>query len=390
VRADIVTRGVPLTVPRPALKADARYGLDALHLRNHLTVRERQTRAAIAAQAPLIYQGALLHGDWIGFPDFLVRKSGTDGSFLYEPEDAKLARKAKVEHLLQLGIYAELLAETHGMPVICGTLHVAGGPPQSFDLTRTRHILQRLMRRFASFCAATTRATRAIPCAACAQCDFQPTCEAEWRAADSPFFVAGVNGTQVVKLEEAGIRTLAELASFNADVQVAGIGTETLAKLAAQASLQQRARTNGTPHLQVLPAVPGRGFHLLPASAPGDLFFDLEGDALYEGGLEYLFGVVGPLDGAAPDTFHISWAHSHTEEKAVFEAIMRRFVSHLAQHPAAHIYHYAAYELTALKRLAMRYAIMEAELDTMLYERRFVDLYRVTVRRSAPQPKAIP
>jgi predicted RecB family nuclease len=359
-------------------RLEAQYG-EAVHISSSAPAVEREaaTRAALAAGAPLIYQGALIHGDWIGFPDFLVRKPLAGGPFVYEPEDAKLTRKAKVEHILQLGIYAELLAETHGMAVSHGTLHLAGGDPQSFDLTHTRHILRQLTRRFESFCTADSRSTRAIPCTACAQCDYKPTCEAEWRAADSPFFVAGVSGAQIVKLEEAGIKTLAALAAVKADAKVEGMGAETLAKLAAQASLQLRARTDGQPHVEVLPAVPGRGFYLLPAPDAGDLFFDLEGDALYEEGLEYLFGVVGPLDGARPDTFHLYWANNHLEERAVFEAVMQRFVAHLAKHPNAHIYHYAAYEPAALKRLAMRYATMEAELDTMLYERRFVDLYRV-------------
>jgi uncharacterized protein len=357
---------------------EAQHG-KAVHISGSAPAGEREaaTRAAIAAQAPLIYQGALIHDDWIGFPDFLVRKSAPGGAFVYEPEDAKLAHKAKIEHLLQLGIYAELLIDAHGMSVACGTLHVAGGDPQSIDLRRTRYILRRLMRSFESFCAAEIHATRAIPCAACAQCDFKPTCEAEWRAADSPFFVAGVSGAQIVKLEEAGIKTLAELATVQADFKVAGMGAETVAKLAAQASLQLRAREDGEPHLELLPAVPGRGFYLLPPPDVGDLFFDLEGDPLYEEGLEYLFGVVGPIDGAPPHKFDVAWAHNHTEEKVAFEALMRRFVNYLAQHPNAHIYHYAAYEPTALKRLAMKYATMEAELDTMLYERRFVDLYRV-------------
>ena len=34
----------------------------------------------------------------------------------------------------------------------------------------------------------------------------------------------------------------------------------------------------------------------------------------------------------------------------------------------------------ALKKLATRYAMMEAELDQLLQERRFVDLYRVIVQ----------
>ena len=41
-----------------------------------------------------------------------------------------------------------------------------------------------------------------------------------------------------------------------------------------------------------------------------------------------------------------------------------------------HVYHYAAYEATALKRLTGRHGIREAELDQLLREERFVDLYR--------------
>jgi uncharacterized protein len=306
-----------------------------------------------------------------------VRKSGRDGAFVYEPEDAKLARKAKVEHVLQLGIYGELLEASVGIPVGNGALHVSGGAPQSFDLRRTRYILKRLMRRFAEFCAAETRTTRPIPCAACKQCDYQPRCEAEWRAADSPFFVAGVSGAQVIKLEEAGIGTLAALAQVKPGTKIPGMGDDTVAKLAAQAHLQLKARTDGAHTFEVLSAPPGRGFYLLPAPDTSDLFFDMEGDPLHDEGLEYLFGIVGPIDGAPKDNFRSFWAHSHAEEKAAFEAVMRVFAAHLAKHPHAHIYHYAAYEPNALKRLAMRHATMEAELDNMLYERRFVDLYLV-------------
>ena len=119
----------------------------AVHISGKAPAAEREaaTRSAIAAGANLIYQGALIRGDWIGFPDFLVKKA-RNGAIAYEPEDAKLARKVKVEHLLQLGIYAELLADVYGMPVGHGTLHVAGGDPQSLDLTRTRHILKRFMK----------------------------------------------------------------------------------------------------------------------------------------------------------------------------------------------------------------------------------------------------
>ena len=53
----------------------------------------------------------------------------------------------------------------------------------------------------------------------------------------------------------------------------------------------------------------------------------------------------------------------------------------LADHPGMHVYHYAAYEPTALKRLAARHATREAEVDVLLRGGRLVDLYAV-VRRA--------
>src|SRR5262245_5347832 len=47
------------------------------------------------------------------------------------------------------------------------------------------------------------------------------------------------------------------------------------------------------------------------------------------------------------------------------------------KHPGLHIYHYAHYEASALKRLMGRYATREDELDRMLRAERFVDLYAV-------------
>src|SRR3546814_3704459 len=49
----------------------------------------------------------------------------------------------------------------------------------------------------------------------------------------------------------------------------------------------------------------------------------------------------------------------------------------LRRYPDAHIYHYAAYEETALKRLAMFHGTREGEVDDFLRDHKLVDLYRV-------------
>jgi uncharacterized protein len=47
------------------------------------------------------------------------------------------------------------------------------------------------------------------------------------------------------------------------------------------------------------------------------------------------------------------------------------------QFPGMHVYHYAAYETTALTRLMGQYGTREREIDAMLRGNLFVDLYRV-------------
>ncbi|MDX2336258.1 TM0106 family RecB-like putative nuclease [Brevundimonas vesicularis] len=342
-----------------------------------LDERTRLTQEAMNAGVPLIYQAALANDRWVGFPDFLVKtgQSGT-GGWLYAPEDAKLAKKAKAEYVVQLGIYAQLIEEVTGEHPDEGAIHGSGGAPSRFKLSETQHITSRMMAQFEAFVAAP-EPTRPIKSTACKQCDFVERCTEEWRAADSPNFVAGIRGDQMIKLERAGVATLSALAALPPDSVIPGIGNDTLSKLIGQARLQKRGADEGRGLVEVLSSAPLRGFAVLPAPEEGDLFYDIEGDPLYPEGLEYLHGLWGPLGGSGEMTFLPIWAHDHSAEKRAFEQLMDLFAEHLARFPRARIYHYASYEQTALKRLAMRYATRETELDRLLREQRFVDLHAV-------------
>ena len=112
----------------------------------------------------------------------------------------------------------------------------------------------------------------------------------------------------------------------------------------------------------------------------------MEGDPFEEGGLEYLFGVYFFVDGAP--VFKPFWAHSRTEERRAFEAFMDFVTAHLRQFPDAHIYHYAAYEESALKRLMSLHGTRESEVDNLLRAGKLIDLYRVVreaIRVSEPR-----
>ncbi|MBF5082613.1 TM0106 family RecB-like putative nuclease [Quadrisphaera sp. INWT6] len=121
----------------------------------------------------------------------------------------------------------------------------------------------------------------------------------------------------------------------------------------------------------------------LPEPDAGDLYYDIEGDpfAAAGEGLEYLHGITD-----ASGAFTAHWAHRRAEERTAFEAVVDTFTSAAARNPGMHVYHYAAYERTALLALAVRHQTREAEVDQLLRDGRLVDLFavvRASVRVSA-------
>jgi DNA polymerase III delta prime subunit len=101
----------------------------------------------------------------------------------------------------------------------------------------------------------------------------------------------------------------------------------------------------------------------------------MEGFPYAQGGLEYLFGAV-TRNGPEME-FHDWWAHDEAGEKAAFEGFIDWAVARWRRDPSLHIYHYAAYETSAAKRLMGKYATREAEVDDLLRHGVFVDLYAV-------------
>ena len=71
------------------------------------------------------------------------------------------------------------------------------------------------------------------------------------------------------------------------------------------------------------------------------------------------------------------WAHSKTEEKEQVRNLINMFYNHCKTYPNAHIYHYNAYEVNALRRLSQEHNVEEKKLDELLRAERFVDIYTV-------------
>lgn len=338
----------------------------------------------------IIFQATLRDGCLFGHADFLRKVSHPSalGDWSYEVLDTKLARSTKAKFIIQLGFYSTLVGKAQGLPPF--QMHVVLGDRTevAFRYADYARYLNLVTQRFLERVTGKALDTYPTPCAKCDQCKWSGLCEAKRLKDDHLCQVANISGLQIKKLQVAGVMTLEALGTLPMATRIPKMAAETLEKLHRQARLQLLARQSGERQLELLPleveAV--RGFACLPRPDAGDLFFDMEGNPLEEGGLEYLFGLYFFQHGK-PE-FKAFWGHNRAEEMLAFEAFMDFVTGWLRQHPSAHIYHYAHYEQTALKKLMSLHGTREAEVDNLLRAQKLVDLYRVVregIRVSEPR-----
>ncbi|WP_258724367.1 TM0106 family RecB-like putative nuclease [Cellulomonas sp. NS3] len=417
--------------------------------RRVLEDKHAETLALLHGGADVVHQAGLFDGGLSGWADFVVRADPPGGACTVV--DAKLARHARTTALLQLAAYGDLLARAgvpvspHVHLVLGDRTVTSHRLDELAPVYRERRA--RLERLVAAHLAQPGPAVWGAPgVRACGRCD---VCAGEVERTRDVLLVAGLRTTQRARLRDAGVRTVDELATSSGPV--AGVGAATLDALRAQARLQVRqsppagtdappaaqdahgdATPLGTPldtHGDVgaaalgadraddapagdraddalrgdrAPGAPPLVFELfapeviglLPAPDPGDLFFDFEGDPLWvdeasgEWGLEYLFGVVeAPARPGDAPVFRTFWAHDRAAEKQALLDFLDYLTERRRRHPHLHVYHYAAYEKSALLRLAGRHGVGEEVVDDLLRDGVLVDLYatvRASLRTGAP------
>lgn len=332
----------------------------------------------------IIFQGCLEFENFRGFADFLIKVPGKSdlGDYHYEVWDTKLSKHIKPYFLIQLCCYAEMLE------------HIQGTRPGevAIVLGTNEKILFKVDDYFYAYRALKTRFI-AMHDSFDLQQPFDPADSTEWGdwsvyakqrllERDHLIQVANITRGQIKKLTTAGINTLEELAS-STQRTISKMKPDTFAKLHAQANIQLKTKQLHLlgiekPAFEVLKPVsqPPKGLALLPPASTLDIFFDIEGDPLYEKGLEYLWGATY-FNHLGERDFIDFWAHNHEEEKQAFKAFIEWAYARWQADPSMHIYHYAHYEMAACRRLMGRYGVCEKEVDDLLRNEVFVDLYAI-------------
>ncbi|MFC9351449.1 TM0106 family RecB-like putative nuclease [Arthrobacter sp. NPDC057013] len=383
--------------------------------RASLADKARETAAALRAGADVVFQATFFDGEFLGYADFLVREEAAVASEQavgitaagpslsrgsaadrYEVWDTKLARHAKVGALLQLAAYGDQLIKL-GLEPAPRVLLVLG------NLERSTHSLADLLpvyrerrARFRELAAAHRRAESPVAWQQpgvnyCGRCDY---CAEQVAGHRDLLMVAGMTSVQRKKLVADGVTTIDALAELPLH-----LATGSRRRLRDQARMQtgleaaDGSRTfmkEGQPHTVTYKVLPDNALAGIPAPSDGDIFFDFEGDPLWQDpagqwGLEYLFGVIeAPLPTDPPGqepVFRPFWAHSRAGERQAFLDFLAYVEARRAQYPDMHVYHYAPYEKTALRNLSLNHVAGEDVVDSWLRDGLLVDLY-ATVRHS--------
>ncbi|MBI4585232.1 MAG: TM0106 family RecB-like putative nuclease [Planctomycetes bacterium] len=353
--------------------------------KNDFVVARKSTLSAISAKAPVIYQAALEDGQFAGFADFLT----LDASRRYQVWDTKLARSPKPYYAIQLCCYSEMLAAVTGgqMPEKFGII-LGSKDRVEFRVEDFIHYYHCIKASFLAMQDGFTgkMTDRPEPLPRADQGRWTSYAEKFFNDTDHLVRVAGISVGQIKKLKSNGIATMASLAAASGK-SIHKLANDSLEKLVAQARLQYQTHVDRIenpdvpPRFEVLPHTGANGeligLAALPPHHPADVFFDMEGYPLVSGGLEYLFGVCSRTEQSDLFDFKDWWAHDRNEEKLAFEGFVDWVFSRWKQDPGMHIYHYADYEVSAVRRLSTRHDTRQDEVDELLRNEVFVDLYQI-------------
>ena len=353
-----------------------------------LTATHQRTMKAIAEGVETIYQAAFFNGSFMGFADFLVLLKDENGvpikdaqgRFIYDPIDAKSARSAKRAAVLQVATYAAMMQEL-GLATPQNVHLWLGGDSKwsasALDLIDlAQFFMERVRNRISTFDSAPTP-TWAPPKESCSRCRWSTQCDLGRHQDKDLSLIQGIRSSTRSLLVANGIKTIDEMA-IATDEQRPKLPREvskgTFSALREQAAIQVKGEDSPKPIYEIKDV---DAFGLMPESNNGDIWFDMEGDPFANNGagLEYMFGYLYRI--GAQLEFHTFDARDTAQEKVAFIEFIKYVINRRIEFPDMHIYHYASYEVSAMLRLAQRHGVFEFEVDKLVREGVFVDLYTI-------------
>ena len=337
------------------------------------------TRDQLLSGVDVVAQAALERDSFSGYADFLVKVPGQSalGDFHYEVWDTKLARRVKPGMVLQLCCYVDMLQAVQDKQSDDLVIALGNGTNERVPLVDCFSYYTAVKRAFLSEQQSWSAEFEPNPANYGNHGDWSTYAQAKLESSDHLSLVARISQRQITRLINAGIETMSAL-SHSSGVAVAGINPNQMDWLVRQAALQCASVGKVRPAFHVYKPSPDdqRGLAQLPDASRLDVFFDIEGFPLEGDGLEYLWGCTY-LNNRGERKFREWWAHDNRAERVAFEGFIDWVYARWREDQNMHVYHYAPYEISACKRLSSRYGTREEELDNLLRNGVFVDLYAI-------------
>ena len=326
----------------------------------------------------IIAGGYLSHEQFAGTSDILAKVPGNSlfGNYHYEVWDIKLSKKLKPYFAIQLCCYVDILQHLQGIRPEFFTIVLGNNEKKRLRVENYFSYYQSLKTKFLEF--HNSPETKTIhPSESNNFGRWSNLAKSILEEQDHLSQVANLSRLQIKKLENAGISTMKEL-SISSKENIPQMCDSVLNKAKKQAALQISSRNLDIPNYIILPHSKGvkKGLSLLPPHSNLDVFFDIEGYPGDEGGLEYLWGNTY-FDNNGNKNFKDFWAHNSNEEKQTFIEFIDWVYERWQKDHSMHIYHYANYEIAAIRKLMGRYGICEDKVDNLLRNNVFIDLYNI-------------
>ena len=301
-------------------------------------------------------------------PDLLVKQAGqsTLGDWMYVPTQIELGKRPKQEYQIVAAYNAHLVAAMQGVYPDTAWLLLrcigAYAVNLSIWLPRMHAVLEECIQALGATLAPDVFISRQR----CSLCRWFNHCYAIAKSEQHLSLLPGVTPSRYSQLQVLNLTSIESLAYASTTKLEPVFGNA----MAQQLVLQAQAVIHNRPLL--LPFSTDDGHQSI---APVELYFDIE--AQPEVGLDYLLGVLVVDRQANTETFHALLA----ERSDMEELVWQQFLDLVEQYPLAPIFHFCAYEVDTVKRLAKLYHTPREQVRTIL--NRFVDVYEQVINTVA-------
>jgi len=285
----------------------------------------------------VIYQAQLLDKEngFVGYPDFLIRHESGE----YQAADAKLSlNEAKQDIQVQLGFYRNMLRSTLPAIVFLGD----GTQAEIGDEVNT--LISKFMTEMRALLASDAEPDVRYSHSKCRACPFYAHCKPTFEKQEELSLLYGVQGRAAAGLEEAGIKTISQLAAAQPEIipdipYLKGIDKKTRAVLQAKAYLT------------------GKVFQLQPVTLPDGhwVHYDIEDNPLTSSGDKhvYLWGFL--LPDYTDHDFDFVWTDLETQDEQGWHEFLGKIETYKNRYPDLVLAHYSQHERTTISIYAKRY-----------------------------------